>query len=179
MEQRKGHCVMTSWQIRDTVGELRAYLFHTNMGAMQNAAFASLMGLSTSFRKTVSESDVYLFAGITGDLSPNHVDEAAMRATQYGGRIAHGALLVGYMSGASTDIVAKSAAVNDAYLAVSLGYDRIRFLEAVKIGDTITMNYVVTAIDDKKLRSIADVTIHNQNGVLCAVATHIMRWLPR
>ena len=64
-------------------------------------------GLSVTFRKTVSESDVYLFAGITGDLSPNHVDEEFMKTTPYGGRIAHGALLVGYMSGCSTDIVEK------------------------------------------------------------------------
>lgn len=57
------------------------------------------IGIATTFRKTVSESDVYLFAGITGDLSPNHVDEAFMKTTPYGGRIAHGALLVGYTKG--------------------------------------------------------------------------------
>jgi len=55
--------------------------------------------------KTVSESDVYLFAGITGDLSPNHTDEAYMRKTRYGRRIAHGALAVGFMSNASTKIL--------------------------------------------------------------------------
>ena len=43
-----------------------------------------------TFSKTVGESDVYLFAGITGDLSPNHVNEEAMRQTIYGTRIAHG-----------------------------------------------------------------------------------------
>ena len=68
---------------------------------------ANIVGLRASFRKTVSESDVYLFAGITGDFSPNHVDEEFMRGTQYGRRIAHGALLVGYMSRASTMIVEK------------------------------------------------------------------------
>ena len=47
-----------------------------------------IIGLTATFRKTVSESDVYLFAGITGDFSPNHVDEEFMRGTQYGGRIA-------------------------------------------------------------------------------------------
>ena len=50
-------------------------------------------GTRVSVSKTVSESDVYLFAGITGDLSPNHVDEVFMRGTQYGRRIAHGALI--------------------------------------------------------------------------------------
>ena len=66
------------------------------------AAFATTLGQAVSCSKTVAESDVYLFAGITGDLSPNHVDEIAMAATAYGHRIAHGALLVGYMSRAST-----------------------------------------------------------------------------
>ena len=65
-------------------------------------AFESCIGQTVSCAKTVGESDVYLFAGITGDLSPNHVDEAAMSKTAYGHRIAHGALLVGYMSRAST-----------------------------------------------------------------------------
>ncbi len=65
-------------------------------------AFEAVVGRSVSCSKTVGESDVYLFAGITGDLSPNHVDEAYMAKSPYGHRIAHGALLVGYMSRAST-----------------------------------------------------------------------------
>jgi 3-hydroxybutyryl-CoA dehydratase len=136
------------------------------------------IGLSTSFRKTVSESDVYLFAGITGDLSPNHVDEEFMKSTPYGGRIAHGALLVGYMSGCSTDIVAKCGSLTS-YQPVSLGYDRIRFLEGVHIGDTIQLEYKITSADETKSRTIADITIHNQRGELCAVATHVMTWLKR
>lgn len=136
------------------------------------------IGLSTGFRKTVSESDVYLFAGITGDLSPNHVDEEFMKTTPFGGRIAHGALLVGYMSGCSTDIVAKCVTLK-AFQPVSLGYDRIRFLKAVLIGDTIVLEYKITSGDEEKSRTIADITIVNQHGELCAVATHIMTWLKR
>ncbi len=136
------------------------------------------VGLETSFRKTVSESDVYLFAGITGDLSPNHVDEDFMKSTPYGGRIAHGALLVGYMSGCSTDIVAKCVTLKD-YQPVSLGYDRIRFLKGVLIGDTIELKYVISSADKEKSRTIADITITNQRGELCAVATHVMTWLKR
>jgi 3-hydroxybutyryl-CoA dehydratase len=134
------------------------------------------IGLATSFRKTVSESDVYLFAGITGDLSPNHVDEEFMKTTPYGGRIAHGALLVGYMSGCSTDIVSKCVTLKDRQ-PVSLGYDRIRFLKAVRIGDTIQLDYKITAADEAKSRTMAEITIVNQHGALCAVATHVMTWL--
>jgi 3-hydroxybutyryl-CoA dehydratase len=136
------------------------------------------IGVSTTFRKTVSESDVYLFAGITGDFSPNHVDEAFMKTTPYGGRIAHGALLVGYMSGCSTDIVEKCVSLT-AYQPVSLGYDRIRFLKGVLIGDTIQLDYKIASVDEAKSRTIAEVTIVNQHGEMCAVATHIMTWLKR
>jgi 3-hydroxybutyryl-CoA dehydratase len=136
------------------------------------------IGLSTSFRKTVSESDVYLFAGITGDLSGNHVDEEFMKSTPYGGRIAHGALLVGYMSGCSTDIVAQCVSLKN-FQPVSLGYDHIRFLKGVLIGDTIELNYTITKADEDKSRTMADITIVNQRGELCAVATHIMTWLKR
>ncbi len=136
------------------------------------------VGKSTSFRKTVSESDVYLFAGISGDFSPNHVDEEFMRSTRYGGRIAHGALLVAYMSGCSTDIVALCPELKD-YHPVSLGYDRIRFLQAVCIGDTVEMRYVIASCDRDKSRTTADITITNQTGELCCVASHVMSWLKR
>ena len=139
-------------------------------------SISETLGLSVTFRKTVSESDVYLFAGITGDLSPNHVDEEFMKGTPYGGRIAHGALLVGYMSGCSTDIVEKCESMR-AFQPVSLGYDKIRFLKGVRIGDTIHLDYKITSVDEIKNRTMADITIHNQRGDLVAVATHIMTWL--
>src|SRR3972149_1929833 len=58
----------------------------------ESAACAALpVGRTVTVRRTVSESDVYLFAGLTGDHSPNHTDEEYMRRTRYGRRIAHGA----------------------------------------------------------------------------------------
>lgn len=141
--------------------------------------FDEAINQAVSCTKTVGESDVYLFAGITGDLSPNHVDEMAMSKTQYGHRIAHGALLVGYMSRASTMICDQCGILMTTHFPVSLGYDRVRFLDAVLIGDTITINYTITAADAEKLRTMATVEVRNQKGVLCAVATHIMRWIAR
>lgn len=141
--------------------------------------FDEAIGATVSCTKTVGESDVYLFAGITGDLSPNHVDEVAMAATPYGGRIAHGALLVGYMSRASTLITDRCPALMREHYPVSLGYDTIRFLKGVRIGETITVNYRIEAADEEKMRTTAAVTIHNQIGACCAIATHIMRWLKR
>ena len=127
-----------------------------------------------SFAKTVGESDVYLFAGVTGDLSPNHVDEQAMAATVYGGRIAHGALLVGYMSACST--LAAAGARDRGETPVSLGYDRIRFLRAVRLGDTIRVTYRIAEIDPARRRAVADIRIVNQRDELVAVAAHILKW---
>jgi 3-hydroxybutyryl-CoA dehydratase len=141
--------------------------------------FAETIGKDVSFSKTVSESDVYLFAGITGDLAPNHVDEVFMSKTDYGHRIAHGALLVGYMSRTSTMIMDQCPGLMETHYAVSLGYDRVRFLKAVLIGDTIRVSYQNISADAEKLRTVADVHIHNQSGDLCAVASHIMRWIAR
>jgi 3-hydroxybutyryl-CoA dehydratase len=139
--------------------------------------FYLAFGDTFTFSKTVGESDVYLFAGITGDLSPNHVNEQEMAATPYGGRIAHGALLVGYMSACSTMATAHARAGGET--PVSLGYDRIRFLRAVKIGDTITVKYVISDVDTAKRRTRASIEITTQDGQLAAVAEHLLKWVTK
>lgn len=136
------------------------------------------VGCSVTFSKTVGESDIYLFAGITGDLSPNHVDREFMKQTAYGRRIAHGSLLIGYMSTASTMILQKYPAEDEDMTPVSLGYDRIRFLKPVFINDTITVHYQIESVDREKNRSLSDIEITNQHGDLVAVAKHILKWVP-
>jgi 3-hydroxybutyryl-CoA dehydratase len=138
-------------------------------------SFYLKVGDAFRFSKTVGESDVYLFAGITGDLSPNHVDEHAMARTAYGGRIAHGALIVGYMSACST--MATAGAREGGETPVSLGYDRIRFLRAVRIGDTITVTYTIATIDPARRRAKAEVRVTNQRGEEVVVASHILKWV--
>ena len=61
---------------------------------------------------------------------------------------------------------------------VSLGYDRVRFLKAVFLNDTITVTYRIAAIDEARRRSIADIEVRNQDGALVAVARHILKWVP-
>jgi len=134
------------------------------------------VGDTTSFAKTVSESDVYLFAGISGDFAPNHVNKAYMEKSSYGRLIAHGALLVGFMSTASTQLALASRA-DASVTGVSLGYDRMRFLAPVFFGDTVTVNYTIASIDAEKLRATADIEIKNQDGVLVAVAVHHLKWV--
>jgi acyl dehydratase len=128
------------------------------------------VGLSTRVTKTVSESDVYLFAGITGDFDPNHVDEEYTKKTSLGHRVAHGALIVGYTSAASTKILEDFDRP-----MVSVGYDRIRFLKPVYFGDTLTIDYVIESIDREKERTIAKIEVKNQKDELVAVLTHIMQ----
>jgi 3-hydroxybutyryl-CoA dehydratase len=138
--------------------------------------FYVAVGDHTTFSKTVGESDVYLFAGITGDFAPNHVNKAFMEKSTYGHLIAHGALLVGFMSAASTIAVGVARASADE-LPVSLGYDRIRFLAPVFFGDTVTVDYRITAIDLDRRRATADIQVVNQDGTLVAVATHVLKWV--
>ncbi len=128
------------------------------------------IGLRTRVTKTVSESDVYLFAGITGDMDPNHVDEEYTRKTSLGHRVAHGALIVGYTSAASTRILQDFDRP-----MVSVGYDRIRFLKPVYFGDTLTIDYEITGIERERERTIAKIEVKNQRDELVAVLTHIMQ----
>jgi len=135
-------------------------------------------GDEVSFAKTVSESDVYLFAGITGDLFSNHVDAEAMRHSRYGQRIAHGALLVGFMSTTSTMMIRACSGDRGEETAVSLGFDRIRFLGPVFFGDTITLVYRVASVEPERRRAKAEITVTNQRGETVAVAEHILKWVP-
>ncbi|WP_342433248.1 MaoC/PaaZ C-terminal domain-containing protein [Neobacillus sp. FSL H8-0543] len=132
------------------------------------------VGESVSFSKTVSESDVYMFAGITGDLGENHVNEEYMKKTPYKKRIAHGALLVGYASTTSTLFIQKRSIP-----AVSYGYDSIRFIKPVFIGDTIYIIYTIDKICNDTQKSWAKIEIKNQDDELCAVAIHILKYIAK
>lgn len=142
------------------------------MGTAARAAFDELyVGKKVTVRKTIGESDVYLFAGITGDLGPNHVDEDFMRRTPYGRRIVHGALAVGLMSAASTKVIGDTppAAV------VSYGYDRVRFPKPLYIGDTVTVTYEIVERDEAAMKTFARVTCTNERGDVVAAAVHILK----
>jgi acyl dehydratase len=133
-------------------------------------------GHTASFTKTVSESDVYMFAGITGDFSPNHVNKAYMEKSSYGKLMAHGALIVGFMSTVSTMAIAHTRDAEET--PVSLGYDRVRFLKPVFLGDTVTLRYTISEIEINRKRSYADIEVTNQDEELVAVGRHILKWVP-
>lgn len=122
------------------------------------------IGDQASISKTISESDVYLYAGITGDLNPAHVNEQAALESPFKGRIAHGMLTAGLISAV---LGMQLPGPGTIYMAQEL-----KFTAPVKFGDTITATVeAVEIIKDKilKLRTYAT----NQNGeiVLDGTAT--------
>jgi 3-hydroxybutyryl-CoA dehydratase len=136
-----------------------------------NGFGVATVGDHVTFSKTVGESDVYLFAGITGDLNAIHVNEQVMADSPYGRRIAHGVLTVGFMSTASTLMIDKLGG-----RAVSYGYDGIRFIKPVFIGDTVTVRYEISDKLPEKCRTLSSVQATNQHGDTVAVAQHILHF---
>jgi len=96
------------------------------------------IGDSASMAKTVTETDVYLFAGITGDLNPAHTNEVTASQTQFGRRIAHGILGAGFIS-------AVLGMRLPGHGTIYLGQE-LKFKKPVHIGDTITATCTVAEI---------------------------------
>ena len=117
------------------------------------------LGASTSFSKTVSESDVYLFAGITGDFYPIHVDEEFAKGTRFQRRIAHGALAVGMMSAAIGGLCLRVPPPG----VVSMRYE-VSFTAPIYFGDTITAEVVVAEKHDERNEIILRARATNQRG---------------
>ena len=129
------------------------------------------LGLEVQIGRTIGESDVYMFAGITGDLNVIHMNEQFMSTSDYGQRIAHGVLTVGLMSTASTKMIERLGVV-----AVSYGYDKVRFIKPVFIGDTVTVTYRLVEIEADGRRTRAEVTATNQRNETVAVGQHILHF---
>ena len=130
------------------------------------------IGEQTEIVKTVTADDVERFADLTGDFDPLHTDEEFCKTTPYGTRIAHGALIIGYMSAAASKMTGSMERA-----VASLGYDRIRLVAPVFLGDTVTTTYEVISTEPERNRATAKVTVTNQHGKTVAVANHIMKVL--
>jgi 3-hydroxybutyryl-CoA dehydratase len=98
-------------------------------------------GMTAVFSKTVTEADIVLFAGITGDTNPVHLDEEFAKPTMFKGRIAHGMLTAGFVSAVFGTKLPGPGCI---YLSQSL-----KFKAPVKIGDTVKARVTVNAIDPK------------------------------
>ncbi len=105
-------------------------------------------GMSESFTKTVSERDVELFAEVSGDKNPVHLDEEYAKGTIFKGRIAHGVLSVSYIS---TVLGMKMPGPGTIFMSAST-----RFRAPVRIGDTVTATCTVREVNAEKRRVIFD-----------------------
>ena len=102
-------------------------------------------GMSASFSRTVTESDIVLFAGVSGDMNPVHLDAEYAEKTVFKGRIAHGMLSAAFIS---TVLGTKLPGPGTVYLAQSL-----KFKAPVRIGDTVTATCTVVMLDAEKKRA--------------------------
>lgn len=123
-----------------------------------------------SFGRTITEADFVIHAGHTGDYFPHHVDAAWCATQEIGQRIAHGTLVF------SVGIGLTATTINPR--AMSYGYDRLRFIRPVHIGDTIT---TITRIADKRDHPkrtghgvvVESVDIRNQRGETVLACEHL------
>ena len=114
------------------------------------------VGDTAKFSKTVSESDVYLFAGVTGDLNPAHVNEAYAKDTFFKTRIVHGMLSASFIS---TVIGTMLPGPGTVYMR-----QEVRFLAPVKFGDTVTaIVEVAEIIAEKKQVRLKTYCINQEN----------------
>ncbi|MFC4159575.1 MaoC family dehydratase [Chitinimonas lacunae] len=125
------------------------------------------LGQTAQFRKTVTEADVVLFAGITGDHNPVHTDEEYARETPFKGRIAHGLLTASLVS---TVLGNQLPGPGTIYVSQIM-----RFTAPVHIGDTVTASVRVTTLDPVRHRvtlaircSVADTTVLEGEAVVIA-----------
>ena len=129
------------------------------------------LGDSATFTKTLSETDIYLFAGITGDMNPAHVDAVSAADGMFKQRIAHGMLTASFIS---TVIAMKLPGPGTIYAGQNL-----QFRAPVFIGDTVTVTYTIKTLDEAELKTYADVRAVNQDGKIVFAATHIAKGLAK
>ena len=114
------------------------------------------VGDTAEFTKTVSEADIYLYAGVTGDVNPAHIDEVHASATFFKTRIAHGMLLGGFIS---TVLGNRLPGHGTIYMRQEL-----EFLAPVRIGDTVTARAEVVEVIKEENRVRLRTTCVNQDG---------------
>ncbi len=120
--------------------------------------------------RTITETDIVLHAGQTGDFYPHHMDAEWCKTQEFGRRVAHGTLIFSVAVGMT------AGAVNP--LAFSYGYDRLRFVRPVFIGDTIAVR--VTVADKREHKRpdqgmvVERCEVANQRGEVVLVCDHLL-----
>lgn len=124
----------------------------------------------TTIGRTITETDIVLHAGHTGDFFPHHMDAEWCKTQSFGQRIAHGTLVFSIAIGSTASEINPHA--------FSKGYDRLRFVKPVYIGDTIHTEVTVSAKTASKKPGYGLVTEHvqviNQHGEVVLVCDHLL-----
>ena len=123
-----------------------------------------------TFGRTITEADIVIHAGQTGDFFPHHMDAEWVKTQEFKKRIAHGTLILSIGVGMTANEINP--------VAFSYGYDRVRFIRPVFIGDTITVKAAITEKRDYPKRPdhgyvIEQVEISNQDGKVVLACQHL------
>ena len=124
----------------------------------------------TTYGRTITETDFVVHAGHTGDFFPHHMDAEFMKTQAFGQRIAHGTMVFSIGVGLTASVINP--------VAFSYGYDRMRFVRPVFIGDTIHTRTTITGKEDDPKRATHGRVIErnevvNQKGEVVLAADHI------
>lgn len=120
--------------------------------------------------RTVTETDFVVHAGQSGDFFPHHMDEEWCKTQPFKKRIAHGTLIFTIGIGLTAEVINE--------VAMTYGYERLRFIKPVFINDTIKTTVTIKEKKDHKKPGFGLVTeqveVHNQHGELVMVCEHIL-----
>ncbi len=132
------------------------------------------VGDTVSFSKTITETDVYLFAGITGDFYELHMNREYAEKAPMGKQVAHGVIALGLASTVATNIMTKF----DYWArAVLYGYDKVRFVKPIFFGDTLTARQTVSEFDPATNKMVSKVEVVNQRGETVLAAQCLQKFL--
>lgn len=123
-----------------------------------------------TFGRTITEADIVIHAGQTGDFFPHHMDAEWVKTQEFKRRIAHGTLILSIAIGMT------ASEINP--VAFSYGYDRVRFIRPVFIGDTITVKATISGKRDHPKRPdngymVEQVEVFNQDGDIVLACQHL------
>jgi len=114
------------------------------------------VGQTAESTRTISEADVMAFAAVSGDFNPVHVDAEAAAQSPFGERIVHGMLTASLLSALVASELPGPGAI---YLSQTL-----QFLRPVRLGDTVTAQVTIAAIDEPKRRLTLATSVRNARG---------------
>ena len=125
----------------------------------RNIAYDDIkIGDKASISKTITEHDVYTYAGVTGDFNPVHVNSEFAKTSMFKERIAHGMISAGLISAV---LGTELPGINTIYMGQEL-----KFLAPVKFNDTLTAEVECIEKNDEKHRLVFRTTVTNQDGTI-------------